>query len=87
MRQNIVLTVHAGSLACGLMLGILFTGSAWYGSILASQATITETLLASARCDDKGFVSITFGDAGQFTCAPKADMPPMTPGMAKKFYR
>lgn len=70
------ITICQRSALIGLFLGALFTASAWYGQALASRADITQAMLAQAKCDPAGFVSITFTDSSQFTCAPAQHMPP-----------
>jgi len=64
------------SALAGLLLGALLTGAAWYGTALAGRAAITQALLATARCDAAGLVTITFADRSEFTCVPKAEAPP-----------
>lgn len=60
----------------GLFLGVFFTAAVWFGWTLNARADITQAMLAQAKCDPAGFVSITFTDASQFTCMPRQDMPP-----------
>ena len=60
----------------GLVLGLLATAAAWYGTTLTARAEITQAMLAQARCDPAGFVAITFTDGSQFTCMPAKEMPP-----------
>lgn len=66
------------SMTSGLALGILFTGSAWYGETLADRSAITKELLTQAKCDDTviGWSSIVFADGSQYTCTPKMVAPP-----------
>jgi hypothetical protein len=70
------ITVCGRSVGIGIALGAAVLGSVWYGTTLAGRAAITQALLASARCDAAGFVSITFADASQFTCVPAQQIPP-----------
>lgn len=60
----------------GLFLGVFLTAAAWFGWTLNARADITQAMLAQAKCDPDGFVSITFTDSSQFTCAPAQTMPP-----------
>ena len=70
------ITLCQRSTLIGLFLGVLFTAAAWYGSTLTARADITQAMLAQAKCDPSGFVSITFTDSSQFTCAPTQTLPP-----------
>jgi hypothetical protein len=70
------ITICQKSTVLGLFLGALFTASAWFGWTLNARAEITQAMLAQAKCDPAGFVTITFTDSSQFTCAPKETMPP-----------
>lgn len=70
------LTVCNRSLGIGAALCAIALGAAWYGTTLTERAAITQALLAGARCDADGFVTITFVDGSQFTCIPREQMPP-----------
>ncbi len=70
------LRICGRSLCVGISIGAAVLGMVWYGTTLRNNAAITHALLASARCDASGFVSITFTDASQFTCVPAQQMPP-----------
>lgn len=70
------ITFCSRSLGVGVMFGAVALAIAWYGATLNGRAQITQSLLAAARCDAGGFVSITFADSSQFTCMPRQDMPP-----------
>lgn len=70
------ITICQRSTLLGLFLGVFFTAFAWYGAVLAQRAEITQAMLAQAKCDPVGFVSITFIDSSQFTCAPAQSIPP-----------
>jgi len=78
------LTVCNRSLGIGAVLCAIALGAIWYGTTLAGRAAITQALLAGARCDDAGFVSITFVDGSQFTCVPAQQMPPTTRAAAQR---
>lgn len=77
-EKTMNLTVCNRSLGIGAALCAVAIGAVWYGSTLADRAAITQALLATARCDASGFVSITFVDGSQFTCVPAQQMPPHT---------
>lgn len=68
-----------GSLLVGAVLGVVWTLAVWYGFTLSGRAEITRQLLESAKCDAIGFVSITFTDGSQFTCAPSQPAYPTKP--------
>lgn len=70
------ITICSRSLGIGVVFGALVLATAWYGVTLTGRAQITQALLAAARCDSGGFVTITFADSSQFTCMPRQDMPP-----------
>lgn len=70
------LTVCNRSIGIGAALAAVALGAIWYGDKLSGRAAITQALLATARCDASGFVSITFVDGSQFTCVPAQQMPP-----------
>jgi hypothetical protein len=70
------ITICQKSTVLGLFLGVLFTASAWYGWAQNVRADITQAILAQAKCDPSGFVTVLFPDSSQFTCAPKETMPP-----------
>lgn len=70
------ITICPKSASFGLFLGLLFMGSAWTGWVLQARADITQAMLAQAKCDPSGLVSITFTDSSQFTCVPSQNMPP-----------
>jgi len=70
------ITVCPRSLGSGVAIGVVALGIVWYATTLDARAAITQALLAGARCDAAGFVSITFADASQFTCVPAQQMPP-----------
>lgn len=70
------ITVCSRSLGIGAFIGAVAITVAWYGVTLSGRAQITQALLAAARCDSGGFVTITFADSSQFTCMPRQDMPP-----------
>ncbi len=72
------------SAGIGVLIGTTAIAAAWYGTTLRNNAAITQALLASARCDTSGFVSITFTDASQFTCVPAQQMPPTSPQEAAR---
>lgn len=70
------MTLCGRSLGIGAVISALALGAAWYGASLADRAAFTQALVATARCDDAGLVSITFADGGQFTCIPAEQIPP-----------
>lgn len=72
------------SAAFGVILGALCIAALWYGTTLNSRAEITQAMLAQARCDAAGFVTITFTDGSQFTCVPAEQMPPTSRAEAAK---
>lgn len=70
------ITVCSRSFGIGAFIGSMAIAISWYGVTLTGRAQITQSLLAAARCDSGGFVTITFTDGSQFTCMPRQDMPP-----------
>jgi hypothetical protein len=74
--KTMTITICQKSTVLGLFLGVLFTASAWFGWTLNARAEITQAMLAQAKCDPAGFVSITFTDSSQFTCSPTHTLPP-----------
>lgn len=71
------ITICTRSTLAGILLGTLFTASAWYGSTLAANAEITRDMLQKARCDEAGgWVSIVYADGSQYMCTPRQIQPP-----------
>lgn len=71
----------------GLVCGALCVGAVWFGLTLDGRAQITQQMLAQARCDASGFVSITFIDGSQFTCTPAPQLPPTSRAEAARRWK
>jgi hypothetical protein len=71
-------TLCTKSILLGIVIGSISTSAGWYGKELGDRTNITEAMLAHAKCDQGGLVTITFVDSSQYTCVPRDEVPPTT---------
>lgn len=79
-RSDVQIRFCRNSLLFGLVLGAMAAGgsvgAAWFGVVLAERGDVTREMLAKARCDESGWVSIVYPDGSQYTCTPRQLQPP-----------